>query len=99
LKVIVAGIPQPVAYVIVTVPGIPVVTTPVFTLIEAMAELLLLQVPPKVLLLSVMNEPPEHRLVVPDIAVAGIPITLTTLVELPQAVLKVIVTVPLCSHL
>ena len=80
---------------IVTLPGVPGVTTPVLLTTEAIVELLLLHVPPRVELLRVAEEPPpEHKLVTPDIAGFGIPVTLTIVVLVPHVVLYDIVVVP-----
>jgi hypothetical protein len=85
VKVTVAAVPQPSAYVIVAVPSTPVVTNPDTGPTLATEALLLLHVPlGDPLLLSVVVDPPAHNGIFPPI-VPGVTLTVNVIVTvLPQ---------------
>jgi hypothetical protein len=93
VTIFVAGVPQPIEYVIVQVPAETPVTIPVDEPTVALAVLLLIHEPPPVVLANVVDDP-AHIVAVPVIAATEL-LTVTILLALvPHPVEYVILAVP-----
>jgi hypothetical protein len=83
--VLVASVPQPVEYLITTVPAIPPVTIPDPEPTVAILVLLVFHVPPAILLLNVRFDP-EHTIDAPDIAPGATLVVTVVVASVPQPV-------------